>query len=78
MNEPVSEQRECGPCGVAMVEGWILDLKHSNLPRQATWVEGPPEKGWFYLRTNKKQFAVTAYRCPKCGRLDLYAIDEVE
>ncbi len=65
----------CNDCDETMVEGWMLELTYGSR-EQEQWVEGPPEKGWFgwpKLR-GKRSFPVTACRCPKCGRLKLYAM----
>ena len=67
---------KCSNCGVVMVEGWMLELGHRNLKWQESWIEGPPEKGrWFgWLKTDgKKKYAVTAFRCSVCGKLEFYA-----
>ena len=70
----------CSPCDVAMTLGHIPDFAHGTI-LQESWIEGPPEKaGWFgRLNTREKnRYAITAYRCPKCGRLELYATHRFE
>lgn len=44
---------------------------------QGHWVPGAPEWSWWQgLRLKgKRRLPVIAYRCPKCGRLELFAPD---
>lgn len=64
----------CPDCNKPMVEGFLLDVTHSN--RQPVyWVTDPPEKSiWTGLKLKRKDIRrVQAYRCFKCGLLRLYA-----
>ena len=65
---------KCDKCDKLMIEGYVPDAGHSNMLRQLKWFEGQPEVGWFGLKVKgKTPVSVTAYRCPKCGKLEFYA-----
>jgi hypothetical protein len=74
-----ANDRRCPDCGVAMVEGFILDMTYGGqlVPR---WLKGHPERSmWTGVKTkNKECRSVETYRCPKCGLLRSYAIAEVD
>lgn len=59
-----------------MEEGYVLDLADTNRRRAASWVEGEPERSfWFGLKTSSHaHHSITAYRCPRCGLLQQYAL----
>jgi len=72
------EAPKCDRCDVVMAEGFIPFQGHTLL-RPPSWLEGAPEKSkWFsHLKTSgKKRYAVRAYRCPICGKLELFAIGD--
>jgi hypothetical protein len=57
-----------------MEPGFMLDRRRSyGVPGQ--WVSGEPERSfWFGLKlSGRKQLTVSAYRCPRCGRLEVFA-----
>jgi hypothetical protein len=61
-----------------MVEGFIPG-ERSKVVTVIRWVAGRPEPS-FWKGTKisgKEQRAVTTYRCPGCGWLDLYATELV-
>jgi hypothetical protein len=66
--------RRCGRCGGSQTEGFLPDRAH-NSARIGTWAEGPPE--YWFLRILKmrgrRRLPIAAWRCAKCGLLDLYA-----
>jgi hypothetical protein len=68
--------RTCLRCGGEMEEGYLLD--HSDSGHKTTqWVEGVPQKSvWTGLRLGgRRKLLLSAYRCVRCGALDLYARD---
>lgn len=66
----------CPQCREAMEEGYVLELADGNRRRVSQWIEGEPEKSfWFGLKTDgHEQHPITAYRCTRCGLLQHYAI----
>jgi len=69
---------ECPACGVRMEEGFIADRGQGDRIKPDTWVEGKPEVTfWSGAKVKgRKRVEVTALRCPRCGRVELYAVDE--
>ena len=67
----------CGRCGAAMVLGYVPDHAHGTRSQMATWYPGPPRCTWLLHRPELPPmgpcYEVVAYRCPTCGRLELYA-----
>ena len=59
-----------------MDQGFIPG-ERSKVVTVLLWVSGPPEPSFWKgtKLTGKQQRPITAYRCPRCGRLDLYAAD---
>ncbi len=72
MNTP---QPTCPVCKVRMEEGFVLDRIQSSSAKPQTWSEGEPELSiWGTVKVKgRRQFAVTAFRCPNCGMLAHYA-----
>ena len=64
----------CAKCGVAMEEGFILDVTY-GARLQSEWIEGTPEPSrWSGLKVKgKEHLPVTTFRCPRCGYLESYA-----
>ncbi len=58
-----------------MEEGFLLDRMRGTEKRPSEWVEGVPEKSfWFGLRTGgREHHQVASYRCSRCGYLEHYA-----
>ncbi len=71
---------ECSKCGIEMAPGFILDRGHMEYRTQQTWVEGEPEESfWSGIKTsNRDTYAVAAYRCETCGRLEFYTTERVK
>lgn len=67
---------DCPFCKERMVEGYLLDLGHSNRRRPVQWVEGPPQKSfWQGLEIGeRRKRTVKSFRCPRCGLLLEYAL----
>ncbi len=75
MNAP-----KCRSCDVVMTEGCIPDFGYGRVDQQS-WMEGPPEKSLWLQNlklSGKRRFAITAYRCPNCGKVELYAVTPVD
>ena len=69
------EAPKCNSCGEVMAEGYIPD---SGYFYREVWVEGRAQWSWSgRLKMTGKRFAVTAYRCPKCGRIETFALEPV-
>jgi Domain of unknown function (DUF6487) len=68
----------CPKCNAAMEEGFILEKMEGGPPGADQWVEGAPEYSrWGNLKTkDHKRYQVTTYRCPGCGYLESYALQE--
>jgi hypothetical protein len=71
---------KCAACEETMTEGHIPDYAHRGASLRQEWVVGPSEppslRQWL-MPSVKKRFLVEAYRCPKCGRLELFALKRV-
>ncbi len=71
-----------------MVKGFQIDYSHAA-KFQAQWIEGEPEPndvklfglvdvGFPGVKTcGHPRFAVTTYRCAKCGYLESYAVHKI-
>ncbi len=67
---------DCPKCNARMEPGFMPDSTWGGeIP--PTWVAGRPTKAWHGLGALKTKgqarYPVAAYRCPKCGFLELYA-----
>jgi hypothetical protein len=70
-------EAECSFCGATGLEpGYLVDWMQGGA-RVANWVKGAPEFGPLGgLRILTKQtIPTTAYRCPECSHLELFADD---
>jgi len=67
----------CPACREPMEQGFVLDRGHGNQGRLPEWVEGTPEKNfWVGIKTKgKEKYTVLAFRCPRCGLLQSYALE---
>ena len=63
----------CPTCRRRMDVGFLLDNGGSG-PTQASWVAGPPERSrWSGIKLKgRTKLPITTYRCPRCGRLELF------
>lgn len=65
------------PCrwcdGGTLTEGFIEDTGHSR--GFARWIRGPLERGVFggAKRMRRARMQIDAYRCDRCGHLELFA-----
>ena len=66
---------KCLRCGSEMALGFLKDGQHGNVD-VARWIEGEVRRGFFggvKMPPHRDQLPVQAYRCRKCGWLDLFA-----
>ncbi|HEX6039374.1 hypothetical protein [Longimicrobium sp.] len=65
----------CPDCQRRMEGGYMLNgVPASGHVAAGTWVEGPPEKGFWGLKLKgRRQLTVYAWRCPGCTQVRLYA-----
>jgi predicted RNA-binding Zn-ribbon protein involved in translation (DUF1610 family) len=70
-------EHNCPYCKEEMEAGLLLDRGHGNRPVPQEWLEGNPEASfWLGLKTkNKRKLHIVAYRCPRCGLLQDYALE---
>jgi len=65
----------CPKCQKTMERGHIPDIAESHVV-QTAWARGETERrrwvGGIKVNT-KEQLPITAYRCPSCGYVELYA-----
>ena len=73
MNAPA----QCGNCRVELETGFLLDRAHYNQGTAGAWVAGQPKRSfWRGLALSDRQILrVAAMRCPRCGKLELYATE---
>ncbi|MGW6405490.1 hypothetical protein [Streptomyces sp. NPDC055134] len=68
----------CTQCStVGLVEGFVEDAgEHSR--GYARWIEGALERGLLggAKRMGRLRRQIEAFRCPKCGHLELFATGE--
>ena len=66
----------CPACREPMEIGIVYDRAHASSLHLAEWVKGPPQSGfWISFKTKgKEKHTVIAYRCPRCGLLQHYAL----
>jgi predicted RNA-binding Zn-ribbon protein involved in translation (DUF1610 family) len=65
----------CPKCQKTMEEGHIPDIGR-NRATQSVWSQGHAERYRFFGGIKfkpKEQIPLTAYRCPSCGYVELYA-----
>lgn len=65
----------CPKCQKTMEEGHVPDIGYGQAT-QSGWAHGSPERLRFFggIKVKKKeQMPISAYRCPGCGYVELYA-----
>lgn len=65
----------CPKCQKTMEEGHVPDIGRNGATR-SVWLHGQaePRAFWGGIKFKKKeQIPLTAYRCPSCGYVELYA-----
>lgn len=71
----VKSTPECPKCQRKMEPGHLPDMGY-GVVLQSSWSPGIPERRRMFggIRYDKKmQIPVSAYRCPRCGLVELYA-----
>ena len=66
----------CHQCHEAMERGHVPDMAYGKV-LQSRWARGQPVRQRFFggiKWTARDQIPITAFRCPKCGRVELYAL----
>lgn len=65
----------CPKCEGEMLEGFTLEIGTYDSASQETWIAGKPEyEFWTGLKiSGRLRYAVTSFRCVKCGFLEQYA-----
>ena len=70
----VSTTLKCPKCNGEMVQGFVPDYSHGAV-LVGRWLEGQPRKS-FWTNTKapyKEGTPIGAFRCQKCGFLELYS-----
>lgn len=68
-------EKSCSSCGNETLEpGWIVDARQGM---ENKWVRGAMERGIFGgpKQAFKDKWEIEAYRCTRCSKLELYALD---
>ena len=70
----VQDARKCSRCDGRLREGFLED--RGETASALRWIEGPLEKGIFggAKVMFKDRYDVSAFRCEKCGHLDLFVL----
>ena len=63
----------CPTCNVPMELGFMPVPVNSVASVVPQWAAGEPVRNWWSGLKVKAPLGVTAYRCPNCGYLALYA-----
>ncbi|MET8468421.1 hypothetical protein ABZY90_05220 [Streptomyces sp. NPDC006422] len=71
--------KTCGHCGTGGLEDGFIEDAGEHSRGYARWIEGALERGLFggAKRMGRPRRRIQALRCPKCGHLELFAIDQV-
>jgi hypothetical protein len=70
----------CAICGGTCEEGFLRDMMDVGSMTAGTWVEGQPEiafGGTLVGGALRRQYRLQAFRCVKCGKVELLAVTEV-
>ena len=73
--------RKCSGCDGALEEGFLLDRRRGFSAYAGEWVEGAPEKRLLPGRVkflSKRRLTVSAWRCTKCGAIQLFSGPEAD
>ncbi len=70
---------KCSKCSGQMETGFLLDVTHGGR-LVASWISGPPQKGWFgFVKVKgKTSYEAEVWRCKDCGYLESYAKQRVQ
>jgi predicted nucleic-acid-binding Zn-ribbon protein len=74
----MSKPSICPKCEGAMVQGFVPDFHQHSANRVGGWHEGPPKKSfWTGTKVERSEgIPIGAFRCNRCGFLELYANKE--
>ncbi|MEU9176060.1 hypothetical protein AB0C90_04210 [Streptomyces sp. NPDC048550] len=69
----------CTYCGTVGLEIGFVEDTGEGSRGYARWIVGPLERGLFggAKRLGRPRRQIDAYRCPKCGHLELFATQPV-
>lgn len=64
----------CTTCSEAMVEGYLPDHGHVATVTVGVWAQGAPKETLFGNADidSTPKYLIKAFRCPKCGIIQLY------
>jgi hypothetical protein len=73
------ENLTCTQCGLIGLETGFIEDSGEGSRGYARWIPGPIERGIFggARRMGKPRWQINAYRCPRCGHLELFATSPV-
>ena len=66
---------KCPKCATLMEEGHVPDVAHSQV-LESSWAPGEAQRRRFFwgIRYDRDELIpMSAYRCPTCGYVELYA-----
>jgi len=79
---PAHHKPSCLVCKLDMEIGFLTDQGHGGILNLPRWCPGEPKPGFLFGEVKSAQLKeglkVTAYRCPGCQALRLYAFDSTE
>lgn len=69
----------CGQCGGTALDPGFVEDSGDHSRGYARWIPGALETGFFgnAKRMGKQRWKIVAYRCSKCGHLELFTTDPV-
>lgn len=72
---------QCLVCEVPLERGFVADHTYGEY-RVARWCAGDPERSWLGGEARGSQvrqgLKISAWRCPSCGRVELFALPSPE
>ena len=68
----------CMHCGYEQLDEGFIEDNGAPAQGDARWIAGPLERGRFggAKRKRRTRRQIIAFRCPRCGHLELFARDE--
>ncbi len=73
---PAEHEPTCTACQVVMELGYLPHYVHGGL-MESMWHRGKPISDFWRGLYSPRPQPITAYRCPKCSRLELFAFARV-
>ncbi|WP_330329260.1 hypothetical protein OHS33_05595 [Streptomyces sp. NBC_00536] len=70
---------KCTQCGAVGLEQGFVEDSGENSRGYARWIAGALERGVFggAKRMGRPRWQIDAFRCPRCGHLELFARERV-